>query len=285
VSYATGIDVSHYQSTTPSLAGLAFLIARSSIGLYADELYPMHVANAKRAGLEVGAYHFGYRSRPIIDQARIFAARSAGVRFRFLDREGDEAPTHEQARAFVAEVRRLTGSCGQYMSESVYDPVGEDYTWVAHYGVIAPRRPWTFHQYRGTPLDLDRYHGTVAELRAWVAALPSHAPEVPMQSFTILPGPPGSLVTKATPGIAYLRLADGSLNPVPAGYPKAWAQPIKLLKPIPGGVAGADRQTGYLVGDEAAVFLASDVIFTPAATTADLERQIAAAKAALGCKP
>lgn len=82
-------------------------------------------------------------------------------------------------------------------------------------------------------------------------------------SFTILPGPSGSLVVNGS-GHAYQRILDGTLHQVPDGYPKAWAQPVKLLKPMNTGPG--DRQTGYLVGDEAAVFLAQDVTFTPVPT-------------------
>lgn len=83
-----------------------------------------------------------------------------------------------------------------------------------------------------------------------------------VQSFTLLPGPSGSIVVNGD-NHAYLRLADNVLHPIPNGATKPLAYPVKLLVPIPGGAAGADRQTGYLIGDEAAFLLKSDVTFTP----------------------
>lgn len=92
-------------------------------------------------------------------------------------------------------------------------------------------------------------------------------PEVPVQSFTILPSAAtGSLTIKGA-GYAYLRLLDGTLHPTPPTFAKSIAfGPVKLLNPIPGGKAGADRATGYVVGDEAAFLLESDVTFKPKTT-------------------
>jgi GH25 family lysozyme M1 (1,4-beta-N-acetylmuramidase) len=46
------------------------------------------------------------------------------------------------------------------------------YLWVADYGVNSPKVPapwhqWTFWQWSGNPLDLDRFNGTTAALRAF----------------------------------------------------------------------------------------------------------------------
>ncbi len=105
---------------------------------------------------------------------------------------------------------------------------------------------------------------TACMLSAYHPPAPAPKPptEVPLQSFNVLPGPTGSLVVKGD-GHSYLRLKDNTLHPVPGGWPKDWAQPVKLLVPIPGGAPGADRSTGYLIGVEAAFLLASDVTFTP----------------------
>jgi len=111
-----------------------------------------------------------------------------------------------------------------------------------------------------------------------------------MASFTLLPGPAGTVTVKGA-GHAYLRLADGSLHPVPDGFSKHPAYPVKLLTPIPGG--SGDRATGYLIGDEAAFLLATDVTFVADPTSTDctaavkaatepLTAKIAAARTALG---
>lgn len=117
---------------------------------------------------------------------------------------------------------------------------------------------------------------------------PGAGPEIPVQNFSVLPGPSGSLVVNG-PGHYYQRLADGTMHPIAAGTVKSPAHPVTLAVPLPGGTG--DRATGYLVGDDAAFLLASDVTFTPylppdctaavAAATAPLNAKIAAARATL----
>ena len=84
-----------------------------------------------------------------------------------------------------------------------------------------------------------------------------------MYNFSLRPGPVGSLVVKSDPAIRYLRLSDGTLQPA-AGMVKPIAWPITLKPALGGGAPGADRSSGYLIGDDAAFVLASDVTFTPA---------------------
>ena len=63
-----GIDVSRWQGTTPSLAGLAFLFAKASQGTTKDPMYDTHIANARKAGLVVGAYCFNVGTLDIAAQ-------------------------------------------------------------------------------------------------------------------------------------------------------------------------------------------------------------------------
>jgi len=113
--------------------------------------------------------------------------------------------------------------------------------------------------------------------------------EPDMQSFNILPGAvDGSLTVKADAGHYYLLLSDGTLhgpvNPVTWGVKSPAFGPVRLLVPIPGGAAGEDRATGYLIGYEAAFFLAKDVVFKPTPppldTTPFSQAQVDAARAA-----
>lgn len=165
MTYAKGVDVSYYQSTTPPLTGLSFLIARSSIGLGTDPRYSKHIANAKAAGLVTGAYHFAYTGR-IADQADLFLRTAGDVDLLFIDVEGRGQPTQAEVRAFIKRVQAAGKRCGLYRSESVYYEAGQDYDWIANWSAM-PSRSWDFHQYRGSPLDLDRFNGTDADLRAF----------------------------------------------------------------------------------------------------------------------
>ena len=280
-----GIDVSKWQATTPDLTGLSFLIARASVGTASDTRYQMHTANARNAGLLVGAYHFAY-SGTIANQAAVFLAAAGDVDLYFIDVEGDQAPTQAETAAFIDACHKAGKPCGLYHSASGYFQAGQDYDWVAKWSPTPPARHWDFWQYRGSPLDLDRYVGTLAELRALAHPM---GPDtgVAMQSFTLLPGPAGTLTVKPGPDYAYLRLADGTLHKVPNGLGvKHPAYPVRLLKPLPGGAPGADRSTGYLIGDEAAFVLASDVLFTPdpdatAGARAEWDRQASGATVTL----
>jgi hypothetical protein len=256
-----GMDVSKWQATTPSLTGLSFLFARASVGLRADERYDMHIANARAKGLIVGAYHFNWSGLTVSGQVAAFLAAAGDVDFYFVDVEGANAFSRTETASFIAGMHDAGKPCGLYHSDSGYFDAGQDYDWVAKWSPTPPSRHWQFWQYRGSPLDLDRFNGTLAELKALAHPV---GPDtgVDMQSFTLLPGPSGTLTYKTdSTDYAYLRLADGTLHKVPPGYgPKHPAYPVKLLTPLPGV---GDRSTGYLIGVEAAFALKSDVVFTP----------------------
>ncbi|GAC1618034.1 MAG: hypothetical protein NVS9B1_27270 [Candidatus Dormibacteraceae bacterium] len=256
-----GLDVSVYQSTTPPLTGLGFLFAKATEGTgYVDPTYTMHVANAERAGLVVGAYHFGIAGDPA-GQAAHFLATIGAVRMLALDFErANPQMSQAEGRAFIAAVHAAGYRIGLYAPDSGFPDLGQDWNWVASYD-YRPTRPMLFWQYTSKPnLDRDHFYGTLAELRALAGK------DATVQTTFVLPSTAkvGSL-TVAGNGHYYLRLQDGVLQPAPAGWVKAFAiGPVTLKPPIPGGAAGADRSTAYLVGDDAAAFLASDVTFTPA---------------------
>ena len=79
-----GIDVSHHQGIIdwPRVAGddVAFAWVKvSEGGDHRDTLYERNIAEADRAGLPVGAYHFFTFCRPAADQARNFLAAVSGL--------------------------------------------------------------------------------------------------------------------------------------------------------------------------------------------------------------
>ena len=164
-----GLDVSSYQSTTPPLTGKSFLFARATYGTWHDPDYAMHIANARKAGLVTGAYHFGRSGsiEPIADQVREFLLAAQDADLLALDLEGDGGHvgmTNAEAGAFIAAVQK-TRPIGLYHSLSGYPSVGQDFNWVAFWGTTPPSITWTFWQYQGSPLDLDRFNGDLAALR------------------------------------------------------------------------------------------------------------------------
>lgn len=109
-----------------------------------------------------------------------------------------------------------------------------------------------------------------------------------MYDFSLRSGSIGSVVVKADPAIRYILLKDGTQHPA-QNMVKALAIPITLHPPIPGGPVGSDRSSAYLIGDDAAAVLATDVTFTPlpSADSASIAAAIAAhdAKAFVSWKP
>lgn len=185
---AQGIDVSRYQITTPPLTGRDFLIARATFGLGIDTMYKTHIANARKAGLVVGAYAFGYDFIDSVQQADAFLAAAGDVDLYFLDVEGKDAQTPAQAQRFIDRVRSKGKRCGLYMSESgFYSTLTVDYRWVANW-TREPKIRWDFWQKRGSPLDLDEYHGTAAELRAFVGIPPAPPSDVETALDVVQPG-------------------------------------------------------------------------------------------------
>jgi len=170
-----GIDVSQWQLATPSLAGLDFLVARASIATVRDARYPMHVANARAHGLIVGAYHFGAHGPSGAAQAAAFLQYAGPADLFALDLEGSDPMPDAEGRAFVAAVQAAGHKCGLYGSDSGFRDLGQDWDWVANWSQV-PSRHWDVHQYRGSPLDLDRYNGTLEQLRALAGVVPPAPP-------------------------------------------------------------------------------------------------------------
>jgi hypothetical protein len=184
---AQGIDVSEYQGTTPGLAGLDFLIARASVGTTRDLRYAQHVLKAVASGLVTGAYHFADARVPIGAQVTTFLDAAGDVDLYFVDVEGRYALSVAQTRDFIAGVHAAGKPCGLYHSDSGYYDAGQDYRWVAKWSATPPTHEWDFWQHRGSPLDLDTFNGTRAQLDALV---------LPIAPDTSTGGPPMLPVTK-----------------------------------------------------------------------------------------
>ena len=219
-----GIDVSRWQSSTPNLTGLSFLFARATYGAVHDPLYQTHIANARKAGCLVGAYHFGVGDVPVPDQVSAFLAAAGSVDFYVLDLESNgrhASMTNAQATAFIAAVKAKGRKIGLYHSASGYPSLGQDYRWVASWTMTPPARPWAFWQYRGSPLDLDRFAGTLNDLRT-LAGKPIPPLEAVIDKRTELyayraPGhflpyggvTTGTFLTRRVPGDFYRIVIDG----------------------------------------------------------------------------
>jgi hypothetical protein len=102
-------------------------------------------------------------------QAHTFLATAGSADLFVLDLEGNGHGTpmsQAQAREFIATVKGAGHKCGLYHSASGYPRLGQDWDWIADYRAGVPHTtPGTMHQYRGSPLDLDRFNGDLVALR------------------------------------------------------------------------------------------------------------------------
>jgi hypothetical protein len=219
VTLPAGIDISHWQATTPGLGGLSFVVCRTTYGLMRDRLYDIHSAAVLRAGLRLGAYHFGRSARwgSISSQVTAFLARAGNAHFLVLDLESDGSPsmTNAEARAFIAGVRSRDTKrrrIGLYHSFSGFPAdLGQDFNWPAAWRSTPPAMSWALWQYHGGPLDRDWFHGTSAQLHVFGAPPVVNPPAPPPIPDTVV-HKAGVLAPLHLPRAfhLYTRHADGS---------------------------------------------------------------------------
>jgi GH25 family lysozyme M1 (1,4-beta-N-acetylmuramidase) len=198
-----GIDVSHWQGTIDwtkvRAAGKRFAYIKASEHTsFVDNKYQTNRANAKAAGLYVGAYHFARpdsTSGDAVAEADHFIETADWARGELrpvldLEDTGGLSSTALQSwvRSFLDRVYQRTGVRGViYVSPSFWSTKmgnstwfaknGYDVLWIAHWTTAsAPSVPaenwggksWTFWQYTSDGsvpgisgrVDLDRYRGT-----------------------------------------------------------------------------------------------------------------------------
>lgn len=176
-----GIDVSRWQTATPSLDGLAFVVVKASQGTTKDPMWDSHYAACRRAGVVTMAYHWGTDAAvvPIADQVAAFLAIAKDADFLWLDQE-EQGFSDAEAQAFIDAVRAAGRRCGLYHSSSGFGGVNADAKWVADYraGSVTAGFPrtgdgskelpgWDFWQWQGNPLDAD-YMNPASPLAAFL---------------------------------------------------------------------------------------------------------------------
>lgn len=279
-----GIDISHWQETTPGLGGVDFLIARATYGTAPDDRYRRHVANARARDLVVGAYHFGRRG-DVAGQVEAYVKAAGDVDLYVLDLEadGDDPPmTKAEARDWIVRARTaLDGRpIGLYHSTSGYPPdaLGADWRWVADYRRIQkPPIKFDIWQWQGSPLDRDHFRGTRAELLELGGGKDDVGLHLTLPSAVIA----GTLDIPI--GTDSIRVADGEHYKVP----KSVRRPA-----VTAALAGGVSTTGWVVdlhGDELHFIRnGPQLTFTPASgvdcgtsVTAERDRVKAAVQIAL----
>lgn len=225
-----GFDVSHWQRQTPSLTGQAFAFVKASEGTSPDFMYPTHIARVARAGLVRGAYAFARDDVGLGVQANAFVAAAGKVDLFAIDVEGPHATSRAETAEIIRSVKAQVypRKVGLYMSESVFFDAGQDFDWVAHYGVSAPRRHWDFHQFTSSPYDRNRFNGSLEALHllAGIPVAPDTSTPLPPYQHR----PEGATMWVETDHLARLFQTDGRhiLRPVttPDDFTfKAWCGP------------------------------------------------------------
>lgn len=263
---AAGIDVSHWQTSTPDLTGLDFLIARVAYGTSLDTKYGLHIANARQAGLVCGAYLFG-RYGDGAAQADVMLEHAGDVELFVLDLEsdgGNPSMTDSQAKAFMSRIRSAGHPCGLYHSLSGFPNLGQDWNWVAYWGAGAPVMPWAIWQWQGSPLDRNYFNGTREALYEFAGLIPPES----ATAGGIMPGldvwnprPWAGTVVVKDEGTLAARQLDRLAIPLGVGGEGKAATSIAYVPKQPlTGVSGIDFEgDAYLIGEQGAWVLARNV--------------------------
>lgn len=153
------IDVSKYQSSLPSLAGVLGVIARAGIATKPDPMFVQHITAARAAGKWVGSYWFNWGAISVSDQVDAYIAMEksvGGVDLHVIDWEGDQGFTAAQTAQFIDLYRQRTGDpIGLYASQSRFRDLGQDWNWIALYqSQNPPNKAWDMWQY-GPYLGVD----------------------------------------------------------------------------------------------------------------------------------
>ena len=199
-----GVDVSKWQGpidwTEAARAGLQFVFVKATEGGdRADPLFADHYDGARRAGLNVGAYHFYYHCTSAETQARWFiqnVPRRPGTLPPVLDIEFTPTsptcrtpPAPEAVRDNIATFQRIVGAhygtrpviytTVDFWEANDLGRLNEEF-WLrsvaGHPRETYPGASWHFWQYTGTgrvpgvatDVDLNAFRGSAGEWQAWV---------------------------------------------------------------------------------------------------------------------
>jgi lysozyme len=173
--------------------GIAAVILKATQGIsFVDPAFAPRLANARAAGLLVGAYHFMDATSPVEQMAHFLSVVAAtdgillAVDFEAYERS---QPTVTQAATAVMTVKSVTGRfpvlyTGRYMLTAPNAMLSQCPLWLAEYGsgpVCPPGwSQWKLWQHTDGrvgsapksvpgigPCDRSRFAGTVDELKAW----------------------------------------------------------------------------------------------------------------------
>jgi GH25 family lysozyme M1 (1,4-beta-N-acetylmuramidase) len=182
------VDFSSVKST-----GIDAVILKATQGInFVDPAFAPRLANARAAGLLVGAYHFMDGKSPCEQMANFLSVvGDTGDILLVVDFEVYERsqPTASQAAAAVMTIKALTGRLpvvytGRYVLSSANSMLSQCPLWLAEYGSRPVCPPgwsqWKLWQHTDGqvgsaprsvpgigPCDRSRFAGTIDQLKAW----------------------------------------------------------------------------------------------------------------------
>src|SRR5215472_12845265 len=196
-------DISHYENVsqefaTTAKAGIVAVILKATQGTgFVDPTFPERVAEARSAGLLVGAYHFLDGSNPAEQAAHFLTVAVSEGMVNWLALDWEPYPPSQanamQAATAAASVQAATGKWPVlYTIRSMLSTPNKTLSncplWLAEYGTrpICPAgfAKWKLWQHTDGqvgsavvpvpgvgPCDRSKFAGTVDQLRAWWSAL------------------------------------------------------------------------------------------------------------------
>lgn len=133
-----GIDVSLYQKgmnyTKAKVEGVKYVIIKCSQSNYTDPQFETHYANAAKAGLEVGAYHYvtSTTKSGVIAEAKYAAKTLKGKQFGYpVFGDFEEASIKKLGKAKVTEL--MTAFCTTLEAEGFWAGIYTNWDWYNHY--------------------------------------------------------------------------------------------------------------------------------------------------------
>ena len=192
-------DISHYENVsqdfvTTANAGIAAVILKATQGTgFIDRTFLSRVAEARAAGLEVGAYHSLDGTNPAEQVAHFLTVAASEAMVNWLAVDWEPYPVSQagviQAATAVASVRAATGTWPvlytiRGMLSAPNNTLSNCPLWLAEYGTrpICPPgfMAWQLWQHTDGqvgsavvpvpgvgPCDRSKFAGTVDQLRAW----------------------------------------------------------------------------------------------------------------------
>jgi glycosyl hydrolase family 25 len=179
-------DYSSFQGNTNVPVGTPAVVAKATEGNYYQDLdYDWYKSQAAKVGAVFSGYHFLKSNIDPAVQARYYYNFAGNVPCMLdVETEGSSSPTVDEVVAFMSALKGLGGHVwGVYFPRWYWGQVGgdlsrltaagavviaseyrsfDDHNWPAPYGGVTP----PIWQYTSTPVDMNAFDGTPAQLAA-----------------------------------------------------------------------------------------------------------------------